>query len=181
MNMSKIDNAVSWKTPRIQTSIIDATRPLTLNGYTVALLQMPTKSVQPPPSTPTDIIVDNAAAVFVGTWPTSSATSGYYGTGYRYHWAGTGSNRVTWSFNVTQAGSWEVFAWWTSGSNRATNAPYKVNAASGKTVTVNQEVNGGKWNSLGTFSFNTGTSSVVLSDAANGVVIADAIRLVYEG
>jgi hypothetical protein len=41
MNMSRIDNAVSWKTPRIQTSTFDATRPLTLNGYTVVLLQMP--------------------------------------------------------------------------------------------------------------------------------------------
>jgi hypothetical protein len=41
LNMSKIDNNVSWTTPRIQTSTIDSKDSLILDGYTVALLQMP--------------------------------------------------------------------------------------------------------------------------------------------
>jgi hypothetical protein len=129
-----------------------------------------------------EIIVDDTSAVFVGTWFSSSSVSGYYGSGYRYRWAGTGSNKATWSFNIPQAGSWEVFARWTSGSNRATNAPYTVNHALGSTVVrANQEVNGGVWVSLGVYSFNAKAASIMLSDKANDVVIADAIRLVYVG
>ena len=45
------------------------------------------------------------------------------------------------------------------------------------TVDVNQKTNGSQWNLLGTFPFAAGTSgSVVLSDDADGYVIADAIR-----
>jgi hypothetical protein len=44
---------------------------------------------------------------------------------------------------------------------------------------VNQEINGGQWNLLGTFPFIAGTSGhVVLSDDANDYVIADAIKFV---
>jgi hypothetical protein len=44
-------------------------------------------------------------------------------------------------------------------------------------VEVNQEVNGGQWNLLGTYPFAAGTSgSVVLSDEADEYVIADAIK-----
>jgi hypothetical protein len=38
-NMQKIDNTTSWQTPSLQTSEIDLTEPITMNGYTVALLQ----------------------------------------------------------------------------------------------------------------------------------------------
>ena len=64
-------------------------------------------------------------------------------------------------------------------SNRATNAPYTINDVDGPTlVTVDQQTDGGAWVSLGVFNFDVGSASVVLSDAANGVVIADAIRIV---
>jgi len=133
----------------------------------------------PPPA---DIIIDDTGASYVGTWQLSTTTDGYYGSGYRYRWAGSGSNRATWSFSISTIGSYEVFARWTSQSNRATDAPYTVNHADGSTtVDKNQEVNNGQWISLGTYDFGVGTSSVVLSDNANGVVIADAIMLVYTG
>jgi len=131
------------------------------------------------PPAPSDIIVDDVNANFVGTWTSSSTISGYYGSGYRYHAAGTGANTATWSFNIPTAGSWQVYARWTSGSDRATNAKYTIYHASGSTlVQVNQEINGGSWQYLGTYSFNVGAYSVRLSDNANEIVIADAIRLV---
>ena len=75
-----------------------------------------------------------------------------------------------------------MYARWTSWPNRATNAKYTINRAGGSNVVqVNQEVNGGSWQSLGTFSFNVGAYSIVLSDNANEIVIADAIRLVPAG
>lgn len=42
MNLSKIDSTIDWTTPRVQTGSVDSSQPVTLNGYTVALLQMAT-------------------------------------------------------------------------------------------------------------------------------------------
>jgi len=93
---------------------------------------------------------------------------------------GAQPNSATWTPNVAQAGTYEVFARWTASGNRATNATYTVTHASGATpVPVNQQANGGAWNSLGTFTLSPGTvHKVTLTDQANGYVIADAIRLV---
>ena len=126
-----------------------------------------------------EIIVDNVNAVYAGAWSSSTSMPGYYGTNYQYKYSGTGTNTATWSFNVPTTGAWEVFAMWTSYSNRATNAPYTINHAGGSTVVrVNQEINNGQWVSLGVFNFNAGAASIVLSDDANEIVIADAIKLI---
>jgi RHS repeat-associated protein len=93
---------------------------------------------------------------------------------------GAAPNTATWTPNVAQAGTYEVFARWTQSSNRATNATYAVTPGQGTTnVPVNQQANGGAWNSLGTFQLSPGaTHKVALTDQANGYVIADAIRVV---
>ena len=51
LSFSKIDNSISWKTPQLQTGVINAQNTLSLNGYTVMLLQ--SGSQDPPYSTPT--------------------------------------------------------------------------------------------------------------------------------
>ena len=58
-------------------------------------------------------------------------------------------------------------------------APYTVVYTGGNSIIrLNQEINGGEWNSLGVYPFSEGLASVILSDDAEKVVIADAIRLV---
>jgi len=93
---------------------------------------------------------------------------------------GSAPNSAIWTPNVPQAGSYQVYAWWTAGANRATNATYTITNAQGSTpVAVNQQASGGTWNLLGTFAFAPGTSdTITLTDQANGYVIADAVRLV---
>lgn len=126
-----------------------------------------------------EIVVDDPEASFVGSWWASSQVSGYIGDGYMYKIEGVGSYTSTWSFDIPQAGDWEVYARWTSSNNRATDAPFTIKHADGAdTIYVDQEVNGGEWNSLGVYPFGEGGGSVVLSDLADEVVIADAIRLV---
>jgi hypothetical protein len=79
---------------------------------------------------------------------------------------------------------YEVLVSYSAASNRATDAPYTVHHAEGTTaVAVNQQARGvpdvrtGKWFSLGTFPFRGGIDGYVeLSDAADGVVVADAVR-----
>jgi hypothetical protein len=47
---------------------------------------------------------------------------------------------------------------------------------------MDQQQNGGVWNSLGTFTLGPGTAhKVTLTDQANGYVIADAVRFVPLG
>jgi 5-methylcytosine-specific restriction endonuclease McrA len=129
----------------------------------------------------TSVIVDNVSAVFAGTW-SSSLNGEYYGTDIRYiQSTGTGSNTATFIPNLPQTGNYNIYAWWTSSSNRATNVPYIINYSGGAsdTVRVNQELGGGGWTYLGTYYFDAGTSGYVeISDDAelNEYVMADAIK-----
>jgi len=84
---------------------------------------------------------------------------------------------ATWTFSMPVGGTHDLYGWWTAFSNRASNAPYTVNyGAISQTIRVNQRINGGQWNYIGTFTFAGATSgAVVLGNDANGYVIADAI------
>lgn len=88
-------------------------------------------------------------------------------------------NTATWSFSVPQAGSHRVFARWTSNANRATDAQYTVVSDAGEsTVSVNQQLDGGVWNLLGTYSFIEGVGyEVRLPDQAGSGEVADAIQI----
>jgi hypothetical protein len=68
--------------------------------------------------------------------------------------------------------------WWTQYSDRATNAPVKITHSAGtQTVSVNQQINGGKWNYLGTFSFDsTGTVQISGTGSTSATVCADAVK-----
>src|SRR5262249_49844768 len=60
------------------------------------------------------------------------------------------------------------------------NAPYWITSDDGTVSVVrNQQANGGDWQLLGSYPFSPGKSEgVTLSDKADGVVIADALRFV---
>ena len=115
-------------------------------------------------------------------WAAGSSTSGYYGSGYL--WAATAAtdDKATFSFYLAEAGSKSVDAWWVAGTNRSSAAPFVVLDANGHalgTVQANQQTNGGKWNTLGSWSFPAGWNKIELrrSAAEGSVVIADAVRI----
>jgi hypothetical protein len=133
-------------------------------------------------------IADNSAAssfeVVSGTWDQdATGVAGYYGQFYATHPAGTGSAEVRFRPDVPQTGVYEVAVWYPAASNRASNAPYVVNAADGSgTFRVDQRGEGSRWVVLGSFTFVAGDSATIeLSDDADGYVIADAVRLVHLG
>jgi hypothetical protein len=135
------------------------------------------------PALADETIVDNSAPTVQvkGGWATTTTTGGFFGADYLFRTAGSGAFSVTWPFPSDAAGRYEVFARWSAGPNRATNATYQItsNAGSPTNVAVNQKNNGGSWQSLGTFDFQPNKSQgVVLTDKADGVVVADAIRYV---
>lgn len=115
-------------------------------------------------------------------WTASSNVAGYYGSGY--YWASTQavSDAAAFYFYLPSAATKTVAAWWSAAGDRAPSAPYVVfnsNGANLGTVNVNQQANGGKWNTLGTFNFTAGWNKVVLSrwTSSGYVVVADAVRV----
>jgi hypothetical protein len=89
---------------------------------------------------------------------------------------------MTFEFNLPTAGTKELFAWWTAGSDRSPTTPFVVFNAAGTslgTVNKDQRVDGGKWVSLGRFAFTAGWNSVAISrwTTAGAQVIADAIKV----
>lgn len=136
----------------------------------------------PPPT----YIVDNTDAGFTAStnWFASTSTPGYYGTNYRARATASVSDAATWKVNLPTAGTYQVYARWTAGSNRPTSAPYIVYHTGGSTtVNVNQQVNNNTWVLLGTFNMASGDSTrVALScwTTTGYYAIADAVRLVKQ-
>lgn len=132
--------------------------------------------------TETEVIVDNPAGTWSANWILGTMSPDKYGADYRYRSTAAVSDPFTWRPNLPTAGNWEVYAWWSVGGNRSTTAPYIVYYNGGNlSVPKNQQINGGMWNSLGTYNFLAGTSgNVKLScwTTAGFVVIADAVKFV---
>jgi hypothetical protein len=115
-------------------------------------------------------------------WTASSATAGYYGTGYYFASTAAVSDPAAFYFYLAEGGSKTIDAWWTQGSNRAPAAPYIIVDSSGTwlaTVKVDETTGGSQWNTLGTWSFPAGWNKVLLSrwTTTGAVVIADAVRV----
>lgn len=103
---------------------------------------------------------------------------------------GTGGNYSTWSFPSLPNGKYQVYASWTGASTNASNAPFTIYNGSTpvSTVRANQRVassglvaDGASWRFLGTVTITAGRLNVRLSNAADGAVVADAIRIVQTG
>lgn len=128
------------------------------------------------------IVVDNDGGApgytETGAWSTSGST-GYNGGSYRFSSVGNAAT-ATWTANLPSAGNYEIFVWYVPGTNRATSTRYDIHASNGvHTVFVNQRAGGFTWDSIGTYPFNAGNASVVLSAAGSSggnVVISDAVR-----
>jgi N-acetylmuramoyl-L-alanine amidase len=134
------------------------------------------------PTLAAELIVDNSDGTVAvkGKWAASKETAGFQGPDYLFRTPGDGTSTVTWPYPSGSAGRYEVFARWTGGPNRATNAAYQITSNAGQaSVGVNQKNNGGAWQSLGMFDFQPAKGQgVTLSDKADGVVVADAVRFV---
>ncbi|HZI11314.1 MAG TPA: hypothetical protein VE153_13095 [Myxococcus sp.] len=140
--------------------------------------------------TGTGLIVDNNNArndttkgysQISANWSTGTS-AGYYGTNYNYASTQAISDPAVFFFYLPAAATKTIDAWWVAGTNRSTTAPFIITNASGTnlaTVNVNQQINGGKWNTLGTWSFPAGWNKVQVSrwTTAGYVVMADAIQV----
>jgi hypothetical protein len=125
---------------------------------------------------------DPTGVSIVGTWVSSTATSGYYGSDYLHdNNTNKGLNKVTFTPTLSQTRTYQVMARWTANTNRATNVPYDIVYPNGSnTVFVDQTKQGGQWVLLMTTNFNAGTNGYVRirNTGTTGYVIADAVEFV---
>ena len=126
------------------------------------------------------------ASVEVGgassSWVSSTNVAGFYGSGYYAAPTASVSDAMVFRFYLATAQRRSVHAWWTAAGDRSTTTPFVIFAAGGArldTVQKNQQVDGGKWNLLGTYDFPVGWSQVAVSrwTTAGKYVIADAIQV----
>jgi N-acetyl-anhydromuramyl-L-alanine amidase AmpD len=143
------------------------------------------------PDTGGTIIVDSnnanndatkARMELAGTWTSSNASPGYYGSGYWWAQTEQVSAPATFYFYMPAAGTRTIDAWWVAGTNRSTSATFVAQNASGTEVgrvAKNQQSSGSQWVTLGTWNFSAGWNKVMLSRwaAPGSVVVADAIRV----
>ncbi|MBE2252384.1 MAG: N-acetylmuramoyl-L-alanine amidase [Myxococcus sp.] len=156
----------------------------------------PTPTPTPPPTpTPTPapaaITIDsnnannNQARGYLqvsSNWKSSTNVAGYYGSGYWYASTAPVSDGAAFFFKLDAAGARSIDAWWTAASDRSPDATFVAFNAAGVKVgegSMNQALNGGKWNTVGRFNFTAGWNKVVLSrwSASGKVVVADALRV----
>ncbi len=109
-------------------------------------------------------------------------SAGFYGNNYYYASTQAVSDPFVFFFYLPAAATKTIDAWWVAGTNRSPAAPFIITNASGTnlaTVSVNQQVNGSRWNTLGTWNFPAGWNKVQVSRwATTGyVVMADAIQV----
>ena len=142
-----------------------------------------------PAPTPPVLTIDNGDTGYSesgGGWNTDLQTNAYQGS-LRWCAQGDGANVASWQFTGLALGWYDVQATWLEDSNRADDAPFTIfdGTQSKGTVTVNQQqapsgvlYNGRPWQSLNKLAIGNTNVTVTLSDAADGRVIADGVRLV---
>jgi hypothetical protein len=139
-----------------------------------------------PATAPLTRIIDDRSPgnVLAGVWRRVTARG--YGGDMHVALKGSGSIYSTWTFSNLPTGRYQVWATWKISPLNATNAPYTIfdGAKSRLTTRVNQRLTPGdlfassaNWKRLGTVTVASGRLVVKLTNAANGQVVADAIRI----
>ncbi|WP_376792158.1 N-acetylmuramoyl-L-alanine amidase [Thermoflexus sp.] len=121
-----------------------------------------------------------------GAW-SPGTLPGYNGGTYRTALTalGTVTAQAIWTLTPSRDGTYAVYVWYTSGSNRSTDAQFLIEHAGGRSeVRINQQGHGYTWRYLGSFPFRGGQPArVILTNRTdrpenlNRVVVADAVRI----
>jgi PKD repeat protein len=166
-----------------------STNLLSIGGHTITFTVYDNNGVASVPVSRTltvqnlanDVIIDNGGSgtSSTGTWSVSGGT-GFYGV--NSVWARNGAT-YTWTFSPAISGYYQLYMWWTQYSSRSNNIPVDIQHIGGPSrVYINQQQNGSKWNSLGEYPFQSGSSYRITITAASGSTVstcADAVKFVY--
>jgi len=121
---------------------------------------------------------NNSYHLKIAPWKGDANLSGYHRIG------GGGSATAVYTPTIGVAGVYRIYEWHGHhNGSEATNVHFIIHHSNGNLVrVVNQKIKQGQWNDLGVFHFNAGKSGnvTITSEGANGTVLADAIKFVYQ-
>jgi hypothetical protein len=120
---------------------------------------------------------------FAGNW--KRPTGKGYGRDIHYASKGKGYMYSAWGFSNLAPGQYRVYATWPGGGKNASNAPFKLFdgealralARANQRAAPGPQTAFGRWKSLGIVSVYSGQLVVTLTNAANGIVVADAVYI----
>ena len=118
-----------------------------------------------------------------GTWVHSRNVLQFYGSDYELAEPGSGATFV-WTLAPPEPGRYTVQTCWADGSDRSKAAPFRFGPQDGelRTTRVDQQRNGGVWVDLGVVDLDADEPCrIELSAVSEGLVIADAVRLLKVG
>ena len=152
---------------------------------TVSTVTTTTTSLAPSVTVPgcVDVIIDNSDGapdyVETGHWVSSSFWPGFYGSNYRHdnNWRTDPSKSATFTPSLAVAAPYKVYMWWSAEDNRPNAAPLYITHDGGvdSSVSLDQTINGGKWNYVGRYDFTPGFASLKISGEDYGYTVADAV------
>ena len=155
-----------------------------LNHFTLFVVVV---NDEPPPAAKLEGVINNGDSEYseIGAWSNAGSCSpNAYNSDGRYATNTGGIKTATWQFTVPVTGYYSVDFSWIKYSTRATNAKYAITHADGVSEKIIDQRLGSNcdWSGLisqGNYRFSQGvTYSVVLSnEGADGIVFADAIRV----
>jgi YD repeat-containing protein len=123
----------------------------------------------------TDLTLDNTdpETLSSGIWYTSGLQPSY-GPDSEY----SKEINATYTYQATLTGPYQVSIWWTEHPTRFNAVPIEIYAGNQllQTVVVNQQADGGQWNSLGTHEFSGSARVVIYSESDTYSTNADAVR-----
>ncbi|NUN08357.1 MAG: T9SS type A sorting domain-containing protein [Ignavibacteriaceae bacterium] len=130
---------------------------------------------------PERFIADNNQSF--SSW--NSDTTGYNFYNNDFLWTYTNLNKGDVQFGTAslKAGKYKVSAMWPGATVNATNTKMTASWSGGSvSKIVNQQSGSGIWNELFEINLlNESAVSITVSDSANGRIVADAFRFVYDG
>jgi hypothetical protein len=137
----------------------------------------PRRSDTPTLSKPVEM--DDRDAVFAGDWGIDQARDAYVGQ-MRVNRTGAASASATFTVPIPRPGTYRLYLWWPTVQGAATDAQVEVRHESGwDRFVVNQAKESGRWRLIATV-MGSPTQPVIVKfggRAANGAVVADAIKL----
>ena len=134
------------------------------------------------------IVIDNGdpETSFTGSWDVSGGADPFdpADPGATSVWSRDGDT-YTWTFTPDVSGNYEISIWYTYMASRGINIPVEIENWHGTdTRHINQQIDPGQWNNIGTYAFEAGTSydiTIISPDggAENYSTCADAVRFVH--
>ena len=125
---------------------------------------------------------DPGFSILNGDWGTCQAGNCEgvaYGADFRYAAVGCQKCVAQYKIRVAVTGTYDVWAWWPMGADRAIDTPYRIiSDKHSKEVKVDQRHTGNIWYRLGTLNFNAGEVVMIeVTGTQSGYVKIDAVAI----